>query len=236
MFQATSNENVIDVDQVTALRSPWLDLLRQQRAIAVLRTDSLSLSVHLATLAIEAGMRLIEITWNSAQAGETIAQLRQQFPHCWIGTGTILTPADLQQAFDSGIQFCFTPHCDLALIQQAIAAQVPIIAGAFSPTEIVQAWQGGASAVKVFPIKALGGVDYIQALQGPLGHIPLIPTGGVTLDNAPNFIQAGAIAVGLSGQLFPKDLIQQQDWGAIKHRIANFLEILNPETKTITQQ
>lgn len=227
MFQATSTENLMGVDPVTALRSPWLDSLRTQRAIAVLRTDSLSLSLHLASLAIEAGMGLIEITWNSAQAGEAIAQLRQQFPHCWIGTGTILTPADLQMAVDSGIQFCFTPHCDPALIKQAIAAQVPIIPGAFSPTEIVQAWQGGASAVKVFPIKTLGGVDYIQALQGPLGHIPLIPTGGVTLDNAPKFIQAGAIAVGLSGQLFPKSLIQQQDWDGIKHRIGNFLEILN---------
>jgi len=210
-------------DAITALRSPWLDRLRHHRAIAVIRTDSLSLSLHLATLAIEAGMGLIEITWNSAQAPEAIAQLRQRFPHCQIGTGTVLTPADFQAAVNSGIQFCFTPHSDQGLISQAIAAQIPIIPGAFSPTEIVQAWQGGASAVKVFPIKILGGVDYLQALQGPLGAIPLIPTGGVTLDNAPKFIQAGAIAVGLSGQLFPASLIQQQDWATIKERITHFL-------------
>ncbi|MFM1843649.1 MAG: 4-Hydroxy-2-oxoglutarate aldolase / 2-dehydro-3-deoxyphosphogluconate aldolase, partial [Cyanobacteriota bacterium] len=115
--------------------------------------------------------------------------------------------------------------CDLALIHQAIAAQVPIIPGAFSPTEIVQAWQGGASAVKVFPIKVLGGIDYLQALQGPLGHIPLIPTGGVTLDDASPLIQAGAIAVGLSGQLFPHGLIQQQNWEMIKQRIINFVTV-----------
>jgi 2-dehydro-3-deoxyphosphogluconate aldolase/(4S)-4-hydroxy-2-oxoglutarate aldolase len=169
------------------------------------------------------GIRLIEITWNSAQAGTAIAQLRQKFPQCWIGTGTVLTPADLQQAIHSGSQFCFTPHNDPALIHQAIAAQVPIIPGAFSPTEIVQAWQGGGSAVKVFPIQALGGVDYVQALQGPLGQIPLIPTGGVTLDNARQFLNAGAIAVGLSGQLFPQTLIQQQDWQLIQQRITNFV-------------
>ncbi|MEB3160146.1 MAG: bifunctional 4-hydroxy-2-oxoglutarate aldolase/2-dehydro-3-deoxy-phosphogluconate aldolase [Synechocystis sp.] len=211
---------------MAALRSPWLDLLREQRIIAVVRTASLSLSLHLAQLAIDAGIRLIEITWNSAQAGEAIAQLRRQCPHCWIGTGTVLTLNDLQGAINYGSQFCFTPHCDLALIHQAIAAQIPIIPGAFSPTEIVQAWQGGASAVKVFPISSLGGVEYLQALQGPLGHIPLIPTGGITLDTAPTLIQAGAIAVGLAGQLFPPTLIQRQDWPMIKQRLMEFVTVM----------
>jgi 2-dehydro-3-deoxyphosphogluconate aldolase/(4S)-4-hydroxy-2-oxoglutarate aldolase len=197
--------------------------LREQRVIAVIRTDSLSLSLRLAQLAIEAGVRLIEITWNSAQAGEAITRLRQQFPQGWIGAGTILTSSDLHQAIDQGSQFCFTPHYNLPLIQQAIAAKIPIIPGAFSPTEIVQAWHGGASAVKVFPINTLGGVNYLQALRGPLGHIPLIPTGGVTLDNASRLIQAGAIAVGLSGQLFPAALIQRQDWLMLKQRLTTFV-------------
>ncbi|EAW46460.1 keto-hydroxyglutarate-aldolase/keto-deoxy-phosphogluconate aldolase, partial [Nodularia spumigena CCY9414] len=84
-----------------------------------------------------------------------------------------------------------------------------------TPTEIVNAWNQGASCVKVFPVQAVGGVNYIKSLQGPLGEIPLIPTGGVTLENAPEFIQAGAIAVGLSGQLFPERLVREGNWQAI---------------------
>ena len=208
---------------IAALRLPWLKILREQRAIAVIRTDCLDLSLQLAKVAIEAGIGLVEITWNSAQAGETISQLRQKFPHCSIGTGTVLTPTDLHQAIASGAQFCFTPHWDGHLIQTAIHNSVPIIPGTFSPTEIVQAWQAGASAVKVFPIKTLGGVDYIKALQGPLGQIPLIPTGGVTLENARAFLDAGAIAVGLSGQLFPPTLVQAHAWQEIGDRIRNLI-------------
>jgi 2-dehydro-3-deoxyphosphogluconate aldolase/(4S)-4-hydroxy-2-oxoglutarate aldolase len=83
----------------------------------------------------------------------------------------------------------------------------------------VTAWQLGASAVKVFPVQSLGGSEYIKSLQGPLGQIPLIPTGGVTLENALAFIQSGAIAVGLSGQLFPENLIQSENWEGIKKRV-----------------
>jgi 2-dehydro-3-deoxyphosphogluconate aldolase/(4S)-4-hydroxy-2-oxoglutarate aldolase len=204
-------------------------MLRQHRAIAVIRTDSIDLSLQLAKVAIEAGMGLVEITWNSDQPGETIAHLRHQFPHCAIGTGTVLSQEDLLQAVASGAQFCFTPHSEPELITSAVAHGIPIIPGAFSPTEIVQAWQRGATAVKVFPIKTLGGVDYIQALQGPLGQIPLIPTGGVTLANAQAFLAAGAIAVGLSGQLFPPNLVATKAWREICDLIRALLkEIQTP--------
>lgn len=214
-------------DGAAAVRSPWLRVLREKKIIAVIRTDSLDLSWQLARVAVEAGIGMVEITWNSAQAGATISQLRQHFPHCFIGTGTVLNQEELQGAMASGSQFCFTPHGDPRLIQAALAQGMPIIPGAFSPTEIVQAWQGGASAVKVFPIKALGGVAYINALQGPLGSIPLIPTGGVTLDNALDFLNAGAIAVGLSGQLFPPELVKSQAWSAIGDRISKLLSTIN---------
>ncbi|NES68474.1 MAG: bifunctional 4-hydroxy-2-oxoglutarate aldolase/2-dehydro-3-deoxy-phosphogluconate aldolase, partial [Okeania sp. SIO2D1] len=132
-----------------------------------------------------------------------------------IGTGTLLTIEELQKALKIGCQFIFTPHTNPAMIQTAKIAAVPIIPGALSPTEIVTAWQAGASCVKIYPISSVGGATYITSLQGPLGEIPLIPTGGVTLENAKEFIKAGAIAVGLSGKLFPKDLIIAQNWEAI---------------------
>ena len=196
----------------------WLQRLQQDRAIAVLRVRDVSLGQVLAAAVAQGGMGLIEITWNSNHSEQIIASLRETLPNCLIGTGTVLTLEDLEGAIACGSQFCFTPHVNSRLIERALQAEIPIIPGALTPTEIVTGWQMGASAIKVFPVQALGGTDYIQALQGPLGNIPLIPTGGVTLDNALPFIQAGAIAVGLSGQLFPPDLIAAQNWTAITQK------------------
>jgi 2-dehydro-3-deoxyphosphogluconate aldolase/(4S)-4-hydroxy-2-oxoglutarate aldolase len=167
-------------------------------------------------LAVAAGgMRLIEITWNTQQAGELIAKLRSELPDCLIGTGTILELTELEKAIAAGAQFIFTPHVNRELINRAVEAGIPIVPGALSPSEIVTAWQAGASCVKVFPIQAVGGAAYIKSLQGPLGHIPLIPTGGVNMANASNFIKAGAIAVGLAGDLFPSKMVEAGNWAGI---------------------
>jgi 2-dehydro-3-deoxyphosphogluconate aldolase/(4S)-4-hydroxy-2-oxoglutarate aldolase len=193
----------------------WLTKLKKHRAIAVIRSSEKELAWQMASAVAAGGILFIEITWNTHKAAELIAELRSEFPTFSIGTGTLLNLEQLQQAIDCGAQFLFTPHTDLAMIKTAVDAGVPIAPGAFSPTEIVTAWQAGATCVKVFPISALGGAAYLKSLQGPLGHIPLIPTGGVTVENAKVFIDAGAIAVGLAGDLFPKDLVQNRDWRAI---------------------
>ena len=193
----------------------WLTLLKKHRAIAVIRSSEKKLAWQMASAVAAGGIQFIEITWNTHKAAELIAELRSEFPTFCIGTGTLLNLEQLQQAIDCGAQFLFTPHTDVAMIKTAVDAGVPIVPGAFSPTEILTAWQAGATCVKVFPISALGGTAYLKSLQGPLGHIPLIPTGGVTLENAKVFIDAGAIAVGLAGELFPKELVENGDWRAI---------------------
>ena len=193
----------------------WLTQLKKHRAIAVIRSSEKELAWQMASSVAAGGMQFIEITWNTDQAAALIAELRSEFPTFSIGTGTLLNLEQLQQAIDCGAQFLFTPHTDVAMIKTAVDAGVPIVPGAFSPTEIVTAWQAGATCVKVFPISALGGAAYLKSLQGPLGNIPLIPTGGVTLENAKVFIDAGAIAVGLAGDLFPKHLVDNRDWRAI---------------------
>ncbi|MEH2389269.1 MAG: bifunctional 4-hydroxy-2-oxoglutarate aldolase/2-dehydro-3-deoxy-phosphogluconate aldolase [Nostoc sp.] len=193
----------------------WLSQLQKHRAIAVIRAPKIELGQQMAMAVASGGMQLIEITWNSDRAGELISQLRSQLPTCTIGTGTLFNVQQLQSAIASEAQFLFTPHLDLAMIQAAQQKDVPIIPGALTPTEIFTAWSQGASCVKVFPVQAMGGADYIKSLQGPLGEIPLIPTGGVTLENAKEFLEAGAIAVGLSGGLFPKKLVTEGNWEAI---------------------
>lgn len=202
----------------------WLKLLRKYRAIAVIRAPTIELGYKMATAVANGGVRLIEITWNSDRPGELIAQLRSYLPCCTIGTGTLLNVGHLNEAIAAGAQFLFTPHTDPAMIQVAAASGVPIVPGALSPTEIITAWHAGATCVKVFPIGAVGGASYIKSLQGPLGHIPLIPTGGVTMDNALEFIEAGAIGVGLAGDLFPKSLLSAGNWEAIASRSHTLME------------
>lgn len=205
---------------------PWLSHLQQHRAIAVIRATEKSLLYKMALAVASGGMQLIEITWNSDRAPELISQLRVELPHSIIGTGTLLNLQQMQAALDAGAQFLFTPHVDEVMIQAAVALGVPIIPGALTPTEIVSAWNSGATCVKVFPVQALGGANYIKSLQGPLGHIPLIPTGGVSLLDAKAFLQAGAIAVGLSSQLFPQKLVAAGDWDLITQQAKNLMSSL----------
>ncbi len=196
----------------------WLNELQQHRAIAVIRAPQIELGRRQAIAVAEGGLRIVEITWNTDSAPALIAQLRSELPHCIIGTGTILDRTALLEAIAAGAQFAFSPHVNIPLIQAAVAAEIPIVPGALTPTEIVTAWQAGATCVKIFPCQAVGYAAYIKGLQGPLGQIPMIPTGGVTIDNAREFIQAGAIAVGLAGDLFPPSLIAAQNWAAIAQR------------------
>jgi 2-dehydro-3-deoxyphosphogluconate aldolase / (4S)-4-hydroxy-2-oxoglutarate aldolase len=212
---------MVDLTQQT-----WLSTLKAQRAIAVVRAPSFEVGMQMAIAVAQGGIRLIEITWDSDRPIELIAQLRDKLPHCQIGAGTLLTRSALQEAIAVGAQFLFSPHLNVELVQLAVAAQIPMIPGALTPSEIVAAWQAGATCVKVFPVQAVGGAEYIRLLRSPLGQIPLIPTGGVTVGNAKAFLQAGAIAVGLSGGLFPPQAIAQQNWATISQQAARLMQLL----------
>ncbi|MBE9079494.1 bifunctional 4-hydroxy-2-oxoglutarate aldolase/2-dehydro-3-deoxy-phosphogluconate aldolase [Romeria aff. gracilis LEGE 07310] len=196
----------------------WLALLRQHRAVAIIRAPSLETGLQMAWAAAAGGLRLLEVAWSGAQSAALVQQLSAQLPDCTVGLGTLLGAADLRAGVAAGGRFGFSPHTHAGLIQTAEECGIPLVAGAMTPTEIVTAWQLGAAGVKVFPVSALGGPAYVRALQEPLGAIPLIPTGGVTVDNAPELLRAGAIAVGLSGGLFHPSDLTQGDWAAVTAR------------------
>ncbi|MBF2015532.1 MAG: bifunctional 4-hydroxy-2-oxoglutarate aldolase/2-dehydro-3-deoxy-phosphogluconate aldolase [Rivularia sp. T60_A2020_040] len=202
----------------------WLTLLKKHRVIAVIRANKTDLARQMALAVAFGGIKLIEVTWNTPGAAELIAELRREMPDCIIGAGTLLNLQQMQQAVQAGSQFLFTPHIDSEIISAAVNLNIPIIPGALTPTEIVTAWSLGATCVKVFPIQAVGGVEYIKSLQAPLKQIPLIPTGGVTLENAAEFISSGAIAIGLSSELFPKHLIISEDWDLITQQTETLLQ------------
>ncbi|HIK30345.1 MAG TPA: bifunctional 4-hydroxy-2-oxoglutarate aldolase/2-dehydro-3-deoxy-phosphogluconate aldolase [Oscillatoriales cyanobacterium M59_W2019_021] len=193
----------------------WYGILQRHRAIAVIRAFDFDRGVCMAKAVAAAGMRPIEISWSSDRAADLVEKLRSELPECTIGAGTLFDRDRVKEAIAAGAQFLFSPHTDPEMIRTALDADVPMVPGALSPTEIVTAWHAGASAVKVFPISAVGGVSYIRSLQGPLGHIPLIPTGGITPDNAKAAIEAGALAVGLGSSLFPKSYVEAEDWDGI---------------------
>ncbi len=205
----------------------WTSLLAQYRAIAVIRAPNFDLGLEMARSVSAGGIRLIEVTWDSAEPTRLIETLRTELPGCIIGTGTILTLDQLQDAIACGAQFAFSPYCNPAVIEAANLVGIPIIPGALTPTEILTAWQAGADSIKVFPISAMGNASYIRSLRDPLKGIPLIPTGGVTVENAAELIKAGAIGVGISTGLFPTDWVRDRAWDKVRDRAQQLQTALN---------
>lgn len=169
------------------------------------------------------GLRELEITMNSPQACELIRLANNLAGDAVrIGAGTVLTERDLDAALAAGAQFIVTPVVNEAIIRRCVAARVPVFPGAYSPTEIVRAWDLGATMVKVFPADQLG-PGYIRNVKAPLPHIRLLPTGGVSLETLPAFINAGADGFGVGSPLFHPQRIAAGDWIWLEERCRAFV-------------
>ncbi|MDX2272942.1 MAG: bifunctional 4-hydroxy-2-oxoglutarate aldolase/2-dehydro-3-deoxy-phosphogluconate aldolase [Cyanobacteriota bacterium] len=211
---------------MTTDRLTWLAHLHQHPVIAVVRATHWLTAERMSQVAIRAGIHYIEVTTAVPDYADLIGQLRQQYPLHQIGAGTVLTPQAAALAMQAGSQFLVSPYCDPEVVRLGSEQGIPVIPGAFTPQEIWQALRAGATAVKVFPVESGGGTDYIRHLHKPLGHLPLIPTGGVTLSNTQAFLQAGAWAVGLSSDLFPQEWINSHQWDVLERRLQHFVATL----------
>ena len=150
---------------------------------------------------VAGGVRAFEVTLNSPDVFGAISALALRWgERLLVGAGTVLDTEGAAQAVDSGARFIVSPHTEPALIDWALARGVPIFPGAFSPTEILTAWRAGATAVKLFPA-SVAGPAFVREFRGPFRDIPLIATGGVTIESAPAFLGAGSVAVGIGGWL-----------------------------------
>ncbi len=195
----------------------------QMPIVGILRNFPVDLMDSLAETYAKAGLTNLEITMNSAGVEETIAFLSQKFgDKLNIGAGTVCDTQDLEKALAAGAQFIVTPILDEEVIRECVRQQIPVFPGAYTPTEIYKAWKLGASMVKVFPASKLG-PEYIKEVLAPLNTIKLMPTGGVTLDNCTDFLKAGAKGLGMGGQLFPKNLIEKQQWPQVKAVLEQFV-------------
>jgi 2-dehydro-3-deoxyphosphogluconate aldolase/(4S)-4-hydroxy-2-oxoglutarate aldolase len=173
-----------------------------------------------------AGLSTLEITLNSEKAAEMITLLRKSLPGLNVGAGTVCTMDDLSKALEAGAQFIVCPIVDLEVIKYCVAVGVPIFPGAFTPTEIYQAWSAGASAVKVFPATQLGST-YIKDVLAPLNGIKLIPTGGVDVSSIISFLEAGASGVGMGSSLIDKNLIQDRDFEGLERHFRKIKELVS---------
>ncbi len=187
--------------------------------MAVIRTDRGKEVLPLVRSVVAGGIDLIEISSPTPGWDGVIYQLQAELPQVLVGVGTITDRSTAKRAIEVGGKFLFSPIYDQSMVDLAREQGVPIVAGASTPNEILRAWQGGATAVKVFPIANLGGASYIRAIKTIFPTIPLIPTGGVTLKNARELLEAGAVGIGVGGYFFPPDLIQTQNWQGITDRV-----------------
>src|SRR5215210_3846750 len=170
--------------------------------VPVVRTSSAESAIRSIEALHRGGIRSAEITMTVPGALKALEKLADQFGNSIVlGAGTVLDPETCRSCMLAGAQFFVTPSLNLATIEMAKRYSKAIFPGALTPTEVLAAWQAGADAVKVFPAGAMGGAKYIKALRGPFPQIEMIPTGGVNLDTAADFLRAGACAVAVGGEL-----------------------------------
>jgi 2-dehydro-3-deoxyphosphogluconate aldolase / (4S)-4-hydroxy-2-oxoglutarate aldolase len=179
-----------------------LDRVREIGLVPVVRASSPD-EARRAVDAIRAGgIPILEITLTVPGAIDVIRELaRTADDDVLIGAGTVIDAETAQECIDAGAAFIVSPALDVPTIELCRRQNVPVFPGAMTPTEILTAWKAGASAVKVFPAGAVGGAAYLKSVKAPLPQIELMPTGGVNLNNAADFIAAGAIALGIGADL-----------------------------------
>jgi 2-dehydro-3-deoxyphosphogluconate aldolase / (4S)-4-hydroxy-2-oxoglutarate aldolase len=140
-----------------------------------------------------------------------------------VGAGTVLDPETARRCMNAGAEFIVSPGFDPATVQLVKQQDKLMMAGALTPTEVITAWKAGSDFVKIFPCGNLGGPKYIKALKGPLPQVPMIPTGGVSLETAANFIRAGAAALGIGGELISPAALKSGDTSEITRIARLFL-------------
>ncbi|GAB4018492.1 bifunctional 4-hydroxy-2-oxoglutarate aldolase/2-dehydro-3-deoxy-phosphogluconate aldolase [Spirosoma koreense] len=198
------------------------DLFKQAPIVGIIRGLPVEDVRQILPLYRQAGLTTIEITLNTPDAEAMIRYARtHEQEGLNIGAGTVCTEDDLDKAMEAGAQFIVTPIVSKKVIKKAVKRGIPIFPGAFTPTEIYNAWSLGASMVKIYPATSLGPA-YIKDLKAPLNQLKVLPTGGVSLSNLDAFLKAGADGVGIGSHLFDSTLVQQKNWPGLTAHFEKF--------------
>ena len=197
--------------------NPNIDRILKEKIIGIIRLKDTSHIVEYVGRMVSGGITIFEVTLNSENALECIELLIQKFPQCLIGAGTVIGRKAAESAITAGAKFMVSPINDGKMITVAREHAVVSIGGAFSPTEVWEAHTNGADFIKLFPLTGIG-PNYIKALRGPFPDIRFIPTNGVTIDTIPDFLKAGAVAVGLGSVLISDDDVAGKKFDEIQMR------------------
>lgn len=193
--------------------------------VPVLRARKAEEAIEIAGLIKEGGIPILEITMTVPGAVGVIEKLAQQYgDEVLVGAGTVLDAETARACLLAGAQFVVSPALDVKTIELCRRYGVAIFPGALTPTEVVTAWQAGADAVKVFPCSAMGGAKYLKDLKAPLPQIELVPTGGVSLTTAADFIKAGAFALGVGSDLVDVSAVQSGEGSKVVEKAKAYLQ------------
>ncbi|MFP3918738.1 bifunctional 4-hydroxy-2-oxoglutarate aldolase/2-dehydro-3-deoxy-phosphogluconate aldolase [Lysinibacillus telephonicus] len=183
--------------------------------IPVLRKIPYELCQELVKALKDGGIKAVEITMDSENAVEMIREVKQQNDGTLVvGAGTVLTVEDCEKAIDAGAEFIVSPSLNLDVVNKCLEKNIPVIPGVFTPTEMQTAYSAGAKIIKLFPASSLG-TKFIKDVKGPLSHIQIMTTGGINLETASSYIDAGAQIVGAGSDLLKKEWLQSKNWEAI---------------------
>jgi 2-dehydro-3-deoxyphosphogluconate aldolase / (4S)-4-hydroxy-2-oxoglutarate aldolase len=191
----------------TSARADVVKRIEQEGVVAVVRLPDAKLGRDVANALIAAGVSAIEITMTVPRAVELIAELSSAVPEALIGAGTVTDAQTARDVIAAGARYVVSPVFRPAVIEACLERDVPAMPGCFSPTEILAAWEMGADVVKLFPATALG-PSFIKDLRGPFPAIKIMPTGGVSIGNAADWIRAGAVAIGVGAALVDPKAVQ----------------------------
>jgi 2-dehydro-3-deoxyphosphogluconate aldolase/(4S)-4-hydroxy-2-oxoglutarate aldolase len=192
-----------------------LDIMRTSAVIPVIAIDDINHAVPLARALVAGGIRVLEVTLRTAHGLPAIRAMAEQVPDAIVGVGTLTQPAEFAAARDAGAVFGVSPGLTPALIEAAKSSGLPLLPGVMTPSEVMAAREAGFRQLKLFPAMQAGGVGMLNALAGPLGDVMFCPTGGVSQDNAPQFLACRNVACVGGSWLTPKDALVTGDWDRI---------------------
>src|SRR6266513_881659 len=204
-----------------------LSFITEIGIVPVVRTSSAEGAIKAIEAIYRGGIRAAEITMTVPGAIRALEKVADQFgDKIVLGAGTVLDPETARACMLAGAEFFVTPSLKVATIEMAKRYSKVICPGALTPTEVVTAWEAGADVIKIFPANSVGGPKYIKALKGPLPHIEMIPTGGVNLETAGEFLKAGACAVAVGGELVDAKIIREGRYEVIEERTRQYLAVI----------
>jgi len=200
--------------------------------IPVIRAQSASEAMQAAEAVCNGGITIVEITMTVPDAVEAVRQLsRDMKSRLLVGAGTVLRADAVEQCVEAGAEFIISPGFNAKVVARAKEMGKLVMAGALTPTEVMEAWDAGSDFVKIFPCGTVGGPKYVKALKGPFPDVAMVPTGGVNLENAADFLSAGADALGIGGELVSAAALKAGDLHAITAAAKKYVNIVQ-QTRT----